>query len=427
MILEKFVLKKVTSERLAELCSSDGEFMMLARYWNGGLRLGMGDTVLALKMTGGLPGVGTADGDGCFSISGPAEVWDKVLAAVPARGYNDAFIAMTSGLVQSGDLLALWQYYPALQRGVQLLREEMHGAAAKPVVARMPAKKPGTFDSPVGRYIHVGIDGLDYRIYFEEAGQGIPLLLQHTAGSHGSQWRHLFEMPEITDHFRLIAYDLPYHGKSLPPDGSRWWADEYRLTRDFAMAAPLAPNAALGLERSVFMGCSVGGLLALDLAAYHPEAFRAVISLEPALKVEGRREAMAGFWHPQVSNEFKARLMLGLMSPTSPEARRMETVFAYSSGWPPAFLGDLFYYIDDHDLTQEAANIDTTKVPVYLLTGEYDNSATIEHGRAAHEAIAGSSFAVMEGIGHFPMSEDPEGFARHLLPVLETIRVGSQK
>jgi pimeloyl-ACP methyl ester carboxylesterase len=331
---------------------------------------------------------------------------------------------MSSGLIPSGDLLALWQYYPAIQRAVQLLREELHGAAAKPVNTTMPAKKAGSLDSPVGRYVHVEIDGLDYRVYFEEAGSGIPLLLQHTAGSHGSQWRHLFEMPEITDHFRLIAYDLPYHGKSLPPDGPRWWASEYRLTKEFAMAAPLAVSGALGLERPVFMGCSVGGLLALDLARYHPEAFLAVISLEPALKVGGGSEAIAGFWHPQVSNEFKARLMLGLMSPTSPEARRMETVFAYSSGWPPAFLGDLYYYLNDHDLTAEAANIDTSKVPVYLLTGEYDNSASIEHGKAAHDAIEGSTFAVMERIGHFPMSEDPEGFAKHLLPVLEAIRAG---
>jgi pimeloyl-ACP methyl ester carboxylesterase len=395
---------------------------MLARYWNGGLRLGLGEHTLCINVNAGRPAAGDGQGAGWLSLSGAGEVWDKVLAPVPPRGYNDAFIAISSGLMPSGDLLTLWQYYPAIQRAVQLLREELHGAAAKPVSATMWAKKAGTFDSPVGRYVHVEIDGLDYRVYFEETGAGIPLLLQHTAGSHGSQWRHLFEMPEITNHFRLIAYDLPYHGKSLPPDGPRWWASEYRLTKEFAMAAPLAVSAVLGLERPVFMGCSVGGLLALDLARYHPEAFRAVISLEPALKVEGSREATAGFWHPQVSNEFKARLMLGLMSPISPEARRMETVFTYSSGWPPAFLGDLYYYLDDHDLTAEAANIDTSKVPVFLLTGEYDNSAKIEHGKAAHDAIAGSRFAVMEGIGHFPMSEDPDGFAKHLLPVLEAIR-----
>jgi pimeloyl-ACP methyl ester carboxylesterase len=281
------------------------------------------------------------------------------------------------------------------------------------------------YDATIGRYIHVPLDGLDYRIYFEEAGAGIPMLLQHTAGAHGSQWRHLFEDRRVTDHFRLIAYDLPYHGKSLPPDGCRWWAEEYRLTRAFAMQVPVTLATLLELDRPVFMGCSVGGLLALDLARYHAEVFRAVIGLEPALKIEGDRESLRGFWHPRVSNEFKAAAMYALMSPTSPEERRRETVFVYSQGWPPAFLGDLYYYIDDHDLRDEAGDIDTGRCAVHLLSGEYDFSGTPEHGLAAHEAICGSTFAVMEGLGHFPMSEDPEKFLHYLLPILDRIRSGA--
>ena len=280
------------------------------------------------------------------------------------------------------------------------------------------------FDSPVGRYVHLELDGLDHRVYFEEAGAGIPLLLQHTAGSHGVQWRHLFEEPRITDQFRLIAYDLPFHGKSLPPDGRNWWAEQYRLTRDFAMSVPVALAGELDLDRPAFMGCSVGGLLALDLARHHPGFFRAVIALEPALKIDTDLDSLKGFWHPQVSNEYKAHLMHGLMSPTSPEARRRETVFAYSQGWPPAFLGDLHYYIADHDLRGDADQIDTEKTAVHLLTGEYDYSASVAHGRAAHEAIAGSSFSVMTGMGHFPMSENPERFLDHLLPILDAVREG---
>jgi pimeloyl-ACP methyl ester carboxylesterase len=416
------MLDIITSERLVELCAGDSEFRMLARHWNGGLRLNIGEVELALILDNGVPSAGaTGEGAGHISLSGPIDAWNYLLSPVPPRGYNDVFPAMAAGIFPSGHVLTLWQYYPAIQRIIDLLRQQMHGTGVSTAEAER-RRNPGHIDAPTGRYVHVVIDGLDYRIYFEEAGAGIPLLLQHTAGSHGSQWRHLFEMPEITSNYRLIAYDLPYHGKSLPPDGVRWWASEYRLTREFAMAVPLAISAVLNLERPVFMGCSVGGLLALDLARYHPDAFRAVISLEPALKIEGSLDALTGFWHPQVSNEFKARLMLGLMSPTSPEARRMETVFGYSSGWPPAFLGDLFYYIDDHDLREEAGHIDTARLPVFLLTGEYDYSATIEHGRAAHEKIPGSTFAVMEGIGHFPMSENPEAFARHLLPVLDKIR-----
>jgi pimeloyl-ACP methyl ester carboxylesterase len=178
----------------------------------------------------------------------------------------------------------------------------------------------------------------------------------------------------------------------------------------------------LELDRPVFMGCSVGGLLALDLARYHPHQFRAVIGLEPAHKVDVDIDTLQGFWHPQVSNDYKSRLMNALMAPQSPEPLRRETIWAYSSGWPPAFLGDLYFYLVDHDLTDEAAAIDTTKVGVHLLTGEYDASATIEHGQAAHDAIAGSTYAVMRGVGHFPMSENPEAFIDHLLPVLEGIR-----
>jgi pimeloyl-ACP methyl ester carboxylesterase len=172
----------------------------------------------------------------------------------------------------------------------------------------------------------------------------------------------------------------------------------------------------------VFMGCSVGGLLALDLARYHPDAFRAVIGLEPALRVDVDIDTLNGFWHPQVSNEYKSRLMNALMAPQSPEPLRRETVWAYSAGWPPAFLGDLHYYLVDHDLSDEAAAIDTERVGVHLLTGEYDASATIEHGQAAHDAIAGSTFDVMYGVGHFPMAENPEAFIPALLPVLEDVR-----
>ena len=113
--------------------------------------------------------------------------------------------------------------------------------------------------------------------------------------------------------------------------------------------------------------------------------------------------------------------MHGLMAPSSPEPYRRETVFAYSQGWPPAFLGDLHYYLVDHDLREEAAGIGTAKIGVHLLTGEYDYSATVAHGTAAHEAIPGSTFTVMTGLGHFPMSEHPERFISYLRPVLENI------
>jgi pimeloyl-ACP methyl ester carboxylesterase len=410
-----------TAQTWADACVNDGEFALAARHWNGGLKLTMGEAELALTVTDGAVSAGNrSSGAGVLEFSGAADVWERVLAAVPPRFHNDvmANISHGLGLSRRGDPVAHAQYFAAAMRAIELLRAPAPGESPM----RDESGPTPRFDAPVGRYVHLDLDGHDHRIYYEEAGDGIPLLMQHTAGCHGSQWRHLFEVPEITDHFRLIAYDLPFHGKSVPPVSRQWWAEPYNLEGGFLRSVPVKLAQALELHDPVFMGCSVGGLLALDLAQRHPDLFRAVIAVEGALKVEGDLQSMQELWHPQVSNEYKARLMDGIMSPTSPKAYRKETSFVYAGGWPPVFLGDLYYYIDDFDLRASASQIDTRRVGVHILSGEYDYSGTAELGRAAHEKISGSTWAEMKGVGHFPMSENPVQFVEYLRPILQQIR-----
>jgi pimeloyl-ACP methyl ester carboxylesterase len=414
-------IENLTSAVLTSACEGDGEFRIAARHWSGGLRLEAPGRFAAIVLAGGriVSGEAVKGAAGVITLSAADAAWEKLLAAKPPRLYNDVLGLVTLGEMSlDADPIQFAQYYPAVMRAVELLRP---AAATRSTGPTLPSL-PGSFDSPVGRYIHLEIEGCDYRVYFEEAGSGIPLVLQHTAGCHGSQWRHLFECKSITDHFQLIAYDLPFHGKSLPPTGPEWWADEYRLTGSFLRAVPLALINALGLDRPVFMGCSVGGLLALDLARRNPDTFRAVISLEGALKIETDINELEALWHPQVSNEYKARLMNALMSPTSPVAYRKETSQVYAAGWPPVFLGDLYYYLVDYDLREEAAKIETEKVAVHIFSGEYDPSGSMEHGQAAHAAIPGSTWTLMNDVGHFPMSENPDAFVEYLLPVLERIR-----
>ncbi len=275
------------------------------------------------------------------------------------------------------------------------------------------------FDNTTGRYVYLTLDGIEHRVYFEESGTGIPLLLQHTAGADARQWRHLLEDTEIASRFRIIAYDLPYHGKSLPPVGPLWWAEEYKLTREFFMQVPIALADALELSRPVFMGSSIGGHLALDLARYHPGRFRAVVSLEGADTTPG---SYLDVWnHPRINNAFKANVMYGLMSPTSPDSYRHETIWGYSQGAPPTFKGDLYYHSVDHDLTGELEKIDTSQTAVYMLTGEYDFNTTVEMSRATAAGIDGATFQEMKCLGHFPMSEDPARFREYLMPVLGEI------
>ncbi len=405
------------------MCANDGEFRVAARHWSGGLTLNVGDVGLSMAVEAGIPDA-SRHHDGFVTYSASAQVWQKILSAVPERFHNDlmANASAGAGIHLSGPRLAQSQYYAAAARAVELLRPSVE---ASPVLAS-ESGRAGLLDAAVGRYAYLNLGGVDHRIYFETAGQGIPLLLQHTAGCHSSQWRHLLEEPSVTDRFQLIAYDLPFHGKSLPPIGRDWWQQSYALSGEILRSIPVKLSRALNLERPAFMGCSVGGLLALDLAHKHPEAFRAVVSVEGALKIPGKRAHMSALAHPQIGNEYKARLMEGLVSPTSPPAYRKETAFLYASGAPDVFFGDLQYYVDEFDLRQDASSIDTSKTPVYLLSGEYDHSATSEMGREAHQAISGSTWQEMAGVGHFPMSENPEVFLTYLKPILDQIHARSK-
>lgn len=274
-------------------------------------------------------------------------------------------------------------------------------------------------DAAVGRYLRMTVDDVEYRVYFEENGQGIPLLLQHTAGADGRQWRHVLEDLELARHFRMIAYDLPYHGKSVPPTELAWWQGEYRLTRDFLMKVVTGLATELELERPVYMGSSIGGHLAIDLALNHADVFRAVVGLEASAHTPGGY--VDEFFHPEISNDYKANLMYGLTAPTSPEAFRHETKWVYSQGAPAVFKGDLYYYSIDHDVRNTAASIDTTRCSVDILNGEYDWSGTPELGAELAAMIPGARYKTMQGLGHFPMSENPVAFLKEIKPVLDRI------
>ncbi len=275
------------------------------------------------------------------------------------------------------------------------------------------------FDAATGRYVYLTLDDVEYRVYFEEAGAGVPLLLQHTAGADGRQWRHVLEDDELRRSFRLIAYDLPYHGKSVPPTGKDWWREEYRLTKDFLMSVPVTLAKALQLDRPVYMGSSIGGHLAIDLALHHPSEFRAVVGLEASAYTPGG--FVDEFHHPAIGNDFKAHVMYGMMAPTSPESGRRETAWVYSQGAPAVFKGDLYYYSVDHDVRNSAQRIDTDICSVDILNGEYDWSGTPAAGAELAEMIPGARYQTLDSLGHFPMSEHPEKFLEQIRPVLRRI------
>jgi pimeloyl-ACP methyl ester carboxylesterase len=277
-----------------------------------------------------------------------------------------------------------------------------------------------TFEPTIGRYLHLDLFGRKHRIYVEEAGQGTALLCLHTAGADGRQYRALMNDARITANHRVIAFDMPWHGKSSPPEG--WHNEEYQLTSAQYTTMILEISAALELDRPIVMGCSIGGRIVLHLALEHPESFRAIIGLQAGAHVDPYYDL--NFLHrPDVhGGEVCAAIVSGLVGPDAPDKERWETLWHYMQGGPGVFKGDLYFYKLDGDIRERVAQIDTSKCPLFLLSGEYDYSCTPEETLAVAKSVKGSHVQIMQGLGHFPMSEDPEKFLGYLRPVLEQIK-----
>ncbi|MES3003892.1 MAG: alpha/beta hydrolase [Pseudomonadota bacterium] len=276
-----------------------------------------------------------------------------------------------------------------------------------------------------GRYYPLQIQGRPHRVYVEEAGSGIPLLCLHTAGADARQYRHLLNDPDVTRRFRVVAFDLPWHGKSSPPVG---FEDErYLLTPQLYIDSVMAVVRGLELHRPIVLGCSIGGRAVLHLLIAHAEEFCAGIGLQSSLRVTStmghyQRDLQYLDRNDVHGGEAAAALVSGTMARQSPKAERFETLWHYMQGGPGVMQGDMNYYKENGQLTpQELARIDTTRTPLHLLTGEYDYGASPARGQEVADLVPGATFQVMKGLGHFPPSENYPALRPYLLPVLDDI------
>jgi pimeloyl-ACP methyl ester carboxylesterase len=273
-----------------------------------------------------------------------------------------------------------------------------------------------SFEPIIGRYTTLTIAGRDQRIFVETAGQGRPVLCLHTAGADSRQWRHILNDADLTKTHEFFAFDLPWHGKSLPPEGFQ--TEEYLMTTEVYMATVLAVVEGLGLDRPILAGCSMGGRIALQLAALYPQDFSGFIAIE-ASDFQPAWYDIDWFNRPDAhGGEMGAALVSANISPLAPLAERWNTLWMFMQSGPGVFRGDLSFYTRDDSLIGRLGQIDTARTPVHLLVGAYDLTCTPEDARRTAAAIPGATCAVMEELGHFPMSEHPQGFKPHFTDAL---------
>lgn len=359
------------------------------------------------------------DGNIAFDPAAPADIivraeaedWLAVLQIPPPPRFQ-AFTALAianGAFVVAGEPLRIAQARAMLERLFE-------------IVCASPAATAAGTDRDVrqitGRYHPVRLAEGACDLYTEEAGSGRPLLFLHTAGADGRQFLGQLSDTGLAARYRMLAPDMPFHGRTLPPAG--WQGEPYRLTGERYLGWCAAIIEQVIGEKPIVAGGSMGAAMALMLAAERPDLVAGVIAIEPPFRSPGRRNPFqhhVGI-HAGLHN---AAFVRGLMSPVSPLEQRRRAAWIYAQGAPQIYAGDLAFYSDEFDGGAIAPRIDAARIPVALLSGTYDYSATPADGEKLAARIPGAMLRVMDGLGHFPMCEHPDLFRPHLMAALDHV------
>lgn len=419
---------KIDRAALLQALQTDAELNYKLRGLSAVLRIEVGEDRFDLRVVAGqvceiapcdAPGETTPD----VCIAGPSAFWEKALTSMPPRSYENLVTSRIHGVRVEGDFVRLLApYQGALQRLLVVMRQAVAGYVAPVVGSTEPYRET---DNAVGRYIFVRCGEQEARVYYEETGTGpVTMVMQHTAGADSRQYRHVLANPEFQKRFRMIAWDLPYHGRSMPPSGVRWWEQHYTPSKESLMGWTMAISEALGLDRPVYMGCSVGGQLALDLAAHHGDSFRAFVALNGWYEIVSRGPYNNDIHRePSTSSDYFASLILAATAPGAPEAHSQEVYWVYRSNVPGVYAGDNDYFMNQHDLRVDGHLINAKATPVYVVTGEYDGSTVFpDHGGSTvARHVPGVVYRELPVLGHFAPSDDPVRFCESVLPILDEI------
>lgn len=251
---------------------------------------------------------------------------------------------------------------------------------------------------------YLDIDGCHSFVLQE--GQGVPVLLLHTAGQHGVQWRHVHG--ELASHgYRVVVPDLPGHGKSEPAPGGP--------VRDLGAYAAWCEALidALDLDRPFVVGCSIGGRISLDLAVRRGDRLRGAI----AMAAHGHRDT-----HPRLTTHGLERELVDSAAPSRADRTYFGTK-AVVGGSVSAEAGELIAVMHrredpavstsdligwtTHDL---GTRLDTISCPVHLVAGTDDLWVDPADVARTAERIPRCELTVLDAIGHYPM-EEVSGFA----------------
>lgn len=233
----------------------------------------------------------------------------------------------------------------------------------------------------------------EYRIHSEHVGAGPPVVLLHGLSGSRRWWR--FTAPALAQHHRVHVPELVGFGRS----------GRTRALPDISGMATIIAEwlRVVGAQGAPLVGHSMGGQIALHLAAEHDAPARLVLVSASGLpRVWSMRDA--------------ARFVAGAIPPRrwgSPTFLPTIAADALRAG-PRALLQATQHLLGDNIKPL----LERITCPTLIIWGELDPLIPVQHGQSFAHAIRGSRLVVIRDAGHNAMADRPAEFNRILLKYL---------
>jgi 3-oxoadipate enol-lactonase len=217
----------------------------------------------------------------------------------------------------------------------------------------------------------------------------------------------------LKDRYRVLRYDMRGHGKSDAPP------PPYTIEQ-LAMDAH-GLWGALGVDKSHWVGLSLGGMIGVHLAARHPQKFRTFVGADFR---PDANEAYQGVFVERI-RVTRERGMAGIVEPTL--GRFFTPAFAAAN---PAAI-DRFRAMMRETSAEghigccealrglsEGRNLSKLTMPALFIGGEFDIGGPPDLMRAMAEKVPGARYVMIEGAGHISNIEAPDRFLAEIEPLL---------
>jgi pimeloyl-ACP methyl ester carboxylesterase len=235
------------------------------------------------------------------------------------------------------------------------------------------------------------LDDRSPAIHYEAAGHGPrTLVLVHGSGGSSTVWTH--QLQGLADVARVIALDLPGHGKS---------GGTATTVIDESAAVVRRAVDALGLAAVVVGGHSMGGGVAQAFALAHRERCAGL-----ALIGTGARLRVLPKIFELLEQDYAegARFVTELALASSAPAELKRTVYELALAVPAATMANDFRACDAFDVRAELATI---TAPTVVICGAEDQLTPVRYAEYVRDHIAGARLVVVPGAGHYVQLERP--------------------